>query len=153
MDKNNNQILPIDINDYPAVKNHLDKYYPDLEKRQDQGITPYNLRSLSYMDSFSEPKILYREISEEMNALYVEEPILINNKAYMITGDDISPLLADYLNSKVFIKLFLSSTNTTGGKGPNFLLNTKFPTALFDGSVRNIDELWDKLGINIDVIF
>ncbi len=35
-------IPPIDIEDYPAVKAHLDKFYTRLEKRQDKGVTPYN---------------------------------------------------------------------------------------------------------------
>ncbi|MDR2963574.1 MAG: class I SAM-dependent DNA methyltransferase, partial [Bacteroidales bacterium] len=30
-------IKPIQIDDYPAIKKHLDKYYPELEKRLDKG--------------------------------------------------------------------------------------------------------------------
>jgi hypothetical protein len=43
-------IKPVNINKYPAIKKHLDKYYPELEKRQDKGDTPYNLRNCAYMD-------------------------------------------------------------------------------------------------------
>jgi type II restriction/modification system DNA methylase subunit YeeA len=49
-------IKPIDINDYPAVKEHLNKYYPELEKRADKGDTPYNLRNCAYMEDFISKK-------------------------------------------------------------------------------------------------
>ncbi|MDD2245549.1 MAG: hypothetical protein PHI70_03300 [Proteiniphilum sp.] len=58
-------IKPININDYPAIKAHLDKYYPQLEKRQDKGDTPYNLRNCAYIDDFYKQKIVYSEIVRE----------------------------------------------------------------------------------------
>jgi hypothetical protein len=54
-------IKPICIDDYPAIKKHLDKYYPELEKRQDKGDTPYNLRNCAYTEDFSKQKILWAE--------------------------------------------------------------------------------------------
>ena len=47
---------PININDYPAIKDHLDNYYTKLAKRADKGITPYNLRNCAYMNDFSDQK-------------------------------------------------------------------------------------------------
>ncbi|MFU2124585.1 Eco57I restriction-modification methylase domain-containing protein, partial [Ornithobacterium rhinotracheale] len=41
-------IKPINIDDYPAIKKHLDQYWSRLEKRADQGVTPYNLRNCAY---------------------------------------------------------------------------------------------------------
>ena len=38
----------IDVNNYPVVKKHLDRFYPQLKKRQDKGNTLYNLRSCAY---------------------------------------------------------------------------------------------------------
>ena len=35
----------IDINEYPAVKAHLDQYWDKIRDRADQGDTPYNLRN------------------------------------------------------------------------------------------------------------
>ena len=46
---------PIDIKDYPAVKKHLDSYWDKIEKRDDKGVTPYNLRNCAYMDFFFNP--------------------------------------------------------------------------------------------------
>lgn len=40
----------IDINDYPAVKAHLDQYWDKISKRADKGDTPYNLRNCAYLD-------------------------------------------------------------------------------------------------------
>jgi hypothetical protein len=55
-------IPPIDIKEYPAIKGHLDKYWKEIKNRDDQGITPYNLRSCAYMDDFSKQKIVYPDI-------------------------------------------------------------------------------------------
>ncbi|UAY52134.1 DNA methyltransferase family protein [Ferruginibacter albus] len=54
-------IKPIDIKDYPAIKKHLDNFWKDIEKRVDQGDTPYNLRNCAYMDDFSKQKIVWAE--------------------------------------------------------------------------------------------
>src|SRR5690606_32552426 len=37
-------IKPICIDDYPAIKKHLDFFYPHIQRRADKGYTPYNLR-------------------------------------------------------------------------------------------------------------
>jgi len=42
----------IDVNNYPAIKEHFDQYYEKLAKRDDQGDTPYNLRCCAYMDDY-----------------------------------------------------------------------------------------------------
>ncbi len=39
------KIPRIDINDYPAIKAHLDTYWNKIVSRADQGDTPYNLRN------------------------------------------------------------------------------------------------------------
>lgn len=118
---------PIDINDYPAVKQHLDFYWDKLKNRDDKGITPYNLRNCAYLDDFNKPKIVYREIGIEMDACLVPEKWVINNKLYMITGENLIHLIA-FLNSRIFNKIILASANITGGKGVDFLSNIKVPT-------------------------
>ena len=57
-----NPIAPIDINDYPTIKKHLDNFYPQLEKRQDKGDTPYNLRNCAYLEDFNKPKLVYSDM-------------------------------------------------------------------------------------------
>lgn len=45
-------IPPVDINQYPAVKAHLDKYWDKISVRNDKGYTPYNLRNCVYTEGF-----------------------------------------------------------------------------------------------------
>ena len=53
-------IVPsISIDDYPAIKNHLYGSYPKLEKRQDKGKTPYNLRNCAYHEEFTKEKLFW----------------------------------------------------------------------------------------------
>ncbi|MBJ7700946.1 TaqI-like C-terminal specificity domain-containing protein [Weissella confusa] len=96
-DSEGNIVPRIDIDDYPAIKNWLDNgswnsspskgnNYERLKKRTDQGDTPYNLRSLAYMDDFNSTKILWSDISIKPNFALVDSEYLINNTAYMITG-------------------------------------------------------------------
>ena len=56
------KIPRVDINDYPAVKAHLDQFWDKISKRSDKGDTPYNLRNCAYLEDFSKPKIMYSEI-------------------------------------------------------------------------------------------
>ncbi len=117
-------IAPINVDEYPAIKEHLDYYYPQLAKRADKGITPYNLRNCAYMNDFFQQKIVYREISNAMDACMVESGVMLNNKCYLITGDHLVYLLA-FFNSTLFTKIILPQANTTGGKGEKFLHSIK----------------------------
>ncbi len=40
----------IHIEDYPAVKAHLDQYWDKISTRADKGDTPYNLRNCAYLE-------------------------------------------------------------------------------------------------------
>ena len=79
-------------------------------------------------DDFSKPKIVYREISIEMEACMAPAHWMLNNKLYMITSDteDLDYICA-FLNSKIFSKVIMSSVNFGGGKGVDFLGNVKLP--------------------------
>ncbi|HNT26567.1 MAG TPA: Eco57I restriction-modification methylase domain-containing protein [bacterium] len=57
-----NQIPPVDINNYSAVKKHLDQYREEIFKRYDKGDTPYNLRNCAYVEDFEKEKIIYPDI-------------------------------------------------------------------------------------------
>jgi hypothetical protein len=56
------KIPAIDVKKYPSIKNHLDKYWDKISKREDRGATPYNLRSCAYTEDFSKQKIIYPDI-------------------------------------------------------------------------------------------
>ena len=120
------KIPRIRIEDYPAIKAHLDLYWDKIKDRADQGDTPYNLRNCAYLEEFMKPKIVYREIGFEMDACIVPEEWFVNNKLYLVTGEKIEYLLA-FLNSKAFNKIILASANLTGGKGVDFMEKVRVP--------------------------
>ncbi|ANE35902.1 type II restriction endonuclease [Campylobacter iguaniorum] len=83
------KIPPIDINDYPAIKTHLDKFYQQLEKRGDKGITPYNLRNCAYMNEFEKEKIIYSEIvSEPQFYLDISDNFFAEATSFILTTID-----------------------------------------------------------------
>ena len=45
----------VDVNEYPAIKAHLDQYWDKISTRADKGDTPYNLRNCAYMEDFYKP--------------------------------------------------------------------------------------------------
>ena len=95
-------IKRIHIEDYPAVKAHLDLYYPQLEKRADRGDTPYNLRNCAYIEDFSKQKIVYSDISERLNFQIIEKEMYFNNTIYFITSETENlDYLLRFLNSNL----------------------------------------------------
>ena len=125
-----------DIEEYPAVKNHLlsygierleqtgNKYFTDgleIKARKKTNNKWYETQdSISYWNEFYKQKIVYREISDAMDACLVEADYMLNNKCYLITGEHLIYILS-FLNSKLFSKIVLSKANATGGKGEGFL--------------------------------
>ena len=93
----------IDINDYPAVKAHLDKYWAQLSNREDQGDTPYNLRNCAYLEDFSKPKVMWKIIGCNINFSFDENAMFCNNAVNIMTGER-SQLLqfVGLMNSKLF---------------------------------------------------
>ncbi|WP_033765678.1 type IIG restriction enzyme/methyltransferase [Helicobacter pylori] len=59
------KIPPIDIEQYPAIKAHLDSHWDKISQRDDQGNTPYHLRNCAYIEDFEKEKIVYSEIVQE----------------------------------------------------------------------------------------
>lgn len=105
---------PVKIDDYPAIKEHLDGFMPKLASRQDKGYTPYNLRSCAYLDSFNKPKLVWLEMSPRPNFVYIGNEAFLLNTAYMLTGEKLKWILA-ILNSQVMdIYFSLISTDVRG---------------------------------------
>ncbi|GAA7049155.1 DUF7149 domain-containing protein [Helicobacter pylori] len=59
------KIPPVDIENYPALKSHLDSHFDTIATRCDQGDTPYHLRNCAYLEDFEKEKIVYGEIVQE----------------------------------------------------------------------------------------
>ena len=64
------RIPRINIEDYPAVKAHLDQYWDKIRDRADQGDTPYNLRNCAYLEDFYQPKIIWKRIGSILRFCY-----------------------------------------------------------------------------------
>ena len=90
----------IDINDYPAVKAHLDQYWDKISVRADKGDTPYNLRNCTYLEDFNKPKLFYADISRHLNFCFCRDVMFCNNTTYFIVAENnlILEHLYRYLN-------------------------------------------------------
>ena len=104
----------VHIDDYPAIKQHIDRHWDKVVKRADQGDTPYNLRNCAYLDLLSQPKIIWGEISDkskfciDLHGRYVPEAT-----TFMLSGENLIYLLA-FLNCSVSEYLFSIIGTTTG---------------------------------------
>ena len=103
-----NKLPRIDINDYPAVKTHLDQYWDRISTRADKGDTPYNLRNCAYLEDFSKPKIIYPNMTKYMPFVFDNEMYLTNQKCFIITGKYMAYLTA-FFNSSLFKYCFRDS--------------------------------------------
>ena len=94
------QLERIHIEDYPAVKTHLDKYWKRISQRTDKGDTPYNLRNCAYLDDFNKPKIIWKIIGSNLAFSFDNDCVIVNNACYLMTGTNIKNMLP-FLNSKI----------------------------------------------------
>ena len=92
---------PIDIEEYPAIKQHLDLYWDKISSREDKGVTPYNLRNCAYMDDFNKPKITWGNLNLTAAYALVPEGFIINAPSPFIAVDKYALALLHILNSKI----------------------------------------------------
>ena len=108
------RIPRIRIEDYPAVKAHLDQFWDKIKDRADQGDTPYNLRNCAYLEEFSKPKIIFQEIVQESQfTMDKYGQFICNDTGRIITGSNLYHILG-IMNSSLFffaIKRFYSGGN------------------------------------------
>ena len=107
----------IHIEDYPAVKAHLDQYWDKISKRADKGDTPYNLRNCAYLEDFSKQQIIWIELSDNPKFALTQNMISANT-VFFLTGEHILHLLG-ILNSKLITWYFHHCIGTTSGVGTN----------------------------------
>ena len=70
-----------------------------MQKRQDKGVTPYNLRNCAYHAEFEREKIVYSDISTSPTFALLKKGMYFNNTAYMISSND--KCILAILNSKI----------------------------------------------------
>jgi hypothetical protein len=107
-------IRPVDIKTYPAIKKHLDKHWNKIKNRDDQGITPYHLRSCAYMEDFSKQKIVWKRVGSILRFCYDDNKYMALDSCCFATGKKLKYILA-ILNSKVGHYMLASSPKTGTG--------------------------------------
>ena len=100
------RIPRIKIEDYPAVKAHLDQYWDRISTRADKGDTPYNLRNCTYLEDINKPKIMYSEIVRSPQ-FYLDKcgQFLPEATTFILTGEHLR-YLYNILHSKTFTYFF-----------------------------------------------
>ncbi|MCK5768340.1 MAG: class I SAM-dependent DNA methyltransferase, partial [Candidatus Atribacteria bacterium] len=108
------KIIPaININKHSSVKKHLDRYILRLKKRQDKGITVYNLRDCAFMDDFSKEKIIWIELTNKNKFAYSNKEDYLLAGAFFMVGKSLKYLLS-FLNSKLCLFYFSLICNSSG---------------------------------------
>ncbi|MCR5759906.1 MAG: Eco57I restriction-modification methylase domain-containing protein [Bacteroidales bacterium] len=130
----------IRIEDYPAVKAHLDKYWDKIKDRADQGDTPYNLRNCAYLEDFFKPKIawarLMRLTRSDIDAFprfcQVPSGIFTVDSLCFIVGDKLEHFIS-ILNSEYAAYYFFNNVATLDNGGfqmrQQFIENIPIPPA------------------------
>ena len=96
-------IHPVNINDYPTLKQYFDSFGKSFQDRGEKGDTVYNLRNCAYIDKYQYPKILYADIVQNEGRFYLdEEGYFTNDTAFMISGGNHLYYLLGILNSIAF---------------------------------------------------
>ena len=103
----------IDIRDYPAVQDHLERFYTRLEKRQDKGRTPYNLRNCAYHEDFAKEKLFWMDMSAQGKFAYSDTEMYCNDKGFIMTNGPLKYLCA-VLNSSLIAWTMKKLALTTG---------------------------------------
>ena len=138
----------IDIEKYPAIKEHLKQFYEDLNPRNNgetKGRKPgtykwYEIQdNVAYWKDFESPKIIYPNMTKYLPFVYDKGSFFINDKAFIITGEHLDYLTA-FLNSKLFKFCFRDSF-------PELLGGTRELRKIFFDfiPVRKVNEETNKL--------
>lgn len=133
----------IDINEYPAVKAHLDQYWDKIKDRADQGDTPYNLRNCAYLEDFFKQQIVWIELSDTPQFSYAQNVMSVNT-VFFLTGKHILHLLG-LLNSKLITWYFKHCIGTTSGVGTNRWLKYTLEQIPMAAVNKDLEKLVDDM--------
>ena len=149
--------LNIDIDNYPAIKEHLNSFKIKLENRGGENSNKkknykwFETQStVAYFKDFKKEKIFYREIDNNFSAYHCNNKFYINNKIYLITGNKLKYLTA-LLNSKLLNNHLEKISNITGGKGQNFMevFPVIHPSKVPENKLKRLEYLVDSIQKNI----
>jgi hypothetical protein len=113
-----------DIEDFPAIKNHLLSFGYDRLEQSGKSINVYGKSisarkktnnkwfetqdSISYWDDFSKQKIMYPNMTKYLPFYLDDKGFFQNDKSFFITGSNLSFLCA-FLNSSLFKYCFINN--------------------------------------------
>ena len=91
----------VNIDDYPAIRDWLLPFKPELERRATkQEWFELQQAQLAYHASMSEPKLVWAHFQDEPSFVIDRSGALLNNKCFFVPSDD--PCLLALLNSRCF---------------------------------------------------
>ena len=159
-------IPPIDVNEYPAIKAHLDKYWDKISVRADKGVTPYNLRNCAYLEDFDKPKIVWprlmrinkNDLSSFPRFAKVEKEVYVVDSLCFFIGNNID-VLCDVLNSDYAAYYFFRNIAILDNGGmqmrQQYVENIPIPPNLskfHEGEEQSIYEMLGLTNTEIDFI-
>ena len=147
------RIPRIRIEDYPAVKAHLDQFWDKIKDRADQGDTPYNLRNCAYLDLFFQPKICWKAVGRNLTFAIVDSGIFLTAPASFISAGGSNKYLLAFLCSAIG-KYYIYKNSDTTGAG-DIMLNIqsliRFPIPKIKISdMRLIENMIDQISEKYD---
>lgn len=107
-------IPPIDIEDYPAVLDHLNQYWDTISVRDDQGVTPYNLRNCAYWRDFEKEKIVWKTIGRNLAFALVEPNVYMGASGHIIVAGKRNKWLLAFLRSTTITYFIYQYASRTG---------------------------------------
>ena len=96
---------PVNIENYPSIKEHLNGFYEKIANRSDKGLTPYHLRNCAFLDDYEKEKVIWIELSDQGKFTLDTENHYVDMTIFFITGEALKYLLA-VLNSKLIFWYF-----------------------------------------------
>ncbi len=147
-----NTIPRINIEDYPIIKEHLDKFYIQLEKRGDKGVTPYNLRNCAYVNDFFEENLFYPDICQRLSFTKVNNIFSNNTGYYLKTNNE---FLLSVLNSALinyYYKTISAQLGETGIRSFTiYIENIPIPKISLSDQQPFIEKADTMLSLNKDL--
>jgi len=125
----------VNIEDYPAIKDYLSSFEPQLSKRYDKGDTAFNLRNCAYQPLFYQSKIIWGNLQNSNKFSWDEQGTIISAPACMLPTDN--KALLGVLNSKL-VWTFLTNICVVRNGGyievkPQYF--EKIPVPLLEGAL------------------
>lgn len=96
----------VDVDQYPAIKEYLSSFEPQLSKRYDKGNTPYNLRNCAYQPLFYKQKIIWGNLQNTNKFSFDESGTIVSAPTCMLPTSNKALLCV--LNSRI-VWTFLTS--------------------------------------------